>query len=48
MTIEYHPAVEGEVAEARDFYESRVPGLGQDFVDEFERQVLKIADKPGR
>ncbi len=48
MIVEYHPAVEGELAAARDFYESRVPGLGRDFVDEFERQVLKIAANPGR
>ncbi len=25
-----------------------MPGLGRDFVDEFERQVLKIAANPGR
>jgi plasmid stabilization system protein ParE len=48
MTIEYHPAVEQELAEARDFYEKRVPGLGNEFVDEFERQVLRIAATPAR
>jgi hypothetical protein len=26
MTVEYHPAVERELKEIRDFYESRVPG----------------------
>jgi toxin ParE1/3/4 len=48
MTIEYHPAVERELAEARDFYEKRAPGLGAQFIDEFERQVLRIAAAPGR
>lgn len=48
MIVEYHPAVAGELAEARDFYEERVPGLGREFIDEFERQVLKIAANPGR
>jgi hypothetical protein len=42
MTIEYHPAVEHELLEIRDFYERRVPGLGREFIDEFERQVLRI------
>ena len=48
MTVEYHPAVERELAEIRDFYELRVPGLGGEFIDEFERQVLRIAATPGR
>jgi plasmid stabilization system protein ParE len=48
MTIEYHPDVERELAEARDFYEKRAPGLGEQFIDEFERQVLRIAANPGR
>jgi len=48
MTIEYHPAVERELEEARAFYESRAPGLGSQFIDEVERQVLRIAATPGR
>ena len=48
MTIEYHPAVEQELEGARNFYEGRVPGLGRQFIDEFERQVLRIAATPGR
>jgi hypothetical protein len=46
MIVEYHPAVEQELQEARGFYEHRVPGLGREFIDEFERQVLRIAAKP--
>jgi plasmid stabilization system protein ParE len=48
MTVEYHPAVEQELTEIRDYYERRVPGLGKEFIDELERQVLRIATSPGR
>jgi hypothetical protein len=37
MRIDYHPAVADELEEIRDHYELRSPGLGSDFVDEFER-----------
>jgi plasmid stabilization system protein ParE len=48
MTIEYHPAVARELEEIRDYYDSKVPGLGAQFIDEFERQVLRIAATPQR
>jgi plasmid stabilization system protein ParE len=48
MRIEYHPALEGELLEVRDYYNERSPGLGDSFVDEFERQVLRIASNPER
>ncbi len=48
MRIEYHPALEKELQQVRDYYESKSIGLGADFVDEFERQVLKIATMPER
>ena len=48
MTVEYHPAVEGELKAIRDYYEARVPGLGREFIDEFERQVLRMAAAPER
>ncbi|HUF63246.1 MAG TPA: type II toxin-antitoxin system RelE/ParE family toxin [Verrucomicrobiales bacterium] len=43
MRVEYHPAVEAELMEIRRYYEERSPGLGTQFVDEFERQVLLLA-----
>ena len=43
MTVEYHPAVEAELKAIRDYYEERVPGLGREFIDEFERQVLRLS-----
>jgi toxin ParE1/3/4 len=48
MIVEYHPAVQRELEAIRDYYEERVPGLGREFVDEFERQVLRIAATPIR
>jgi plasmid stabilization system protein ParE len=48
MTIEHHPAVERELGEIRDSYESRSPRLGREFLDEFDRLVLRIAAAPGR
>jgi hypothetical protein len=47
MRVEYHPDVEGEIKEIRDYYEARSPGLGSAFVDEFERQVFEFGSKPG-
>ncbi len=48
MRIDYHPSISAELEEIRDHYESCSPGLGTDFVDEFERQVLTIAAMPTR
>ncbi len=48
MRVEYHPAVADELMEIRNYYETRSPGLGGRFVDEFERQILAIAAAPQR
>ncbi len=48
MRIEYHPDLEKELIEVRGYYNDRSPGLGDEFVDEFERQVLWIAAMPER
>jgi plasmid stabilization system protein ParE len=48
MSLEYHPAVGAELESIRAFYESRRPGLGKEFIEEFEKLVLQIADAPGR
>lgn len=48
MRVEYHPGVENELAEVRHYYEERSPGLGREFIDEFERQVLRLAATPAR
>ncbi len=48
MKVEYHPAVEAELREIQRYYEERSPGLGTQFIDEFERQVLAVAAAPER
>ena len=48
MKVEYHSAIEAEVRTIRDYYEEGSPGLGEAFVDEFERQVLELAARPER
>jgi plasmid stabilization system protein ParE len=48
MKIDYHPAVATELEEIRDYYDGQSAGLGRDFVNEFEKQVLAIAAMPTR
>ena len=48
MTVEYHPALAAELEQIRDYYNARRPGLGLEFIDEFERLVLRLAANPGR
>ena len=48
MRVEYHPAVEGELREIQGYYEKQSPGLGGQFLDEFERQVVALAATPER
>ncbi len=48
MRVEYHPFIGDELQEIRDYYEARSQGLGDDFVNEFEQQVLRIASMPLR
>ncbi len=46
MRVEYHPALERELREIIHYYNERSTGLGDEFLEEFERQVLKIASNP--
>jgi toxin ParE1/3/4 len=48
MRVEHHPAVELELAEIRDFYNERVPGLGGKFLEEFDQQIQRVALMPTR
>jgi toxin ParE1/3/4 len=48
MRVDYHPAVEAELKEIRNYYDARSSGLGAQFIDEFERQVLAVAATPER
>lgn len=44
MRIELHPAAERELIASAAYYESKLPGLGTDFLSEF-RQALSLFDK---
>jgi toxin ParE1/3/4 len=44
--VEFAPAVEQDVAEAADWYESRQPGLGAEFVEEIIRVWDALAANP--
>ena len=46
MNIEYHPELENELREIIGYYNGCVQGLGKDFLDAFEKQVLEIASAP--
>jgi len=46
MRIEYHPALQKDLQEVIDFYNSRSPGLGSEFLSNFEQQILRIAVSP--
>jgi toxin ParE1/3/4 len=46
MRIEYHPALETDLREVVDFYNSRSSGLGAEFLSDFEMLVLRIAFYP--
>ena len=48
MRVEYHPAIEAELRAIQNYYEERSSGLGEQFIDEFERQVLQLAARPER
>lgn len=45
---EFHPAAEIEFAEAKNFYNSRVPGLGDEFYHLVEDGIRKISEAPTR
>lgn len=46
MSYFFHPAAEAELLESAGFYESRVPGLGVNLIDEFEALAGLISKSP--
>ncbi len=44
MRIELHPAAGRELTDSATYYESKIPGLGTDFLKEF-RQALNLFQK---
>ena len=48
MKVEYHPAVEQDVAEIKERYRSASPKLAAEFESELRRVVAVAADNPKR
>ncbi len=48
MRVASHPEADEELEAAAQWYEERQPHLGQDFLDEFERTLRRIAAAPER
>lgn len=46
MKLSFHRAVQGEVAEACDWYDDRREGLGNEFFQELERVLAVISLHP--
>ena len=46
MKVEYHPAIEKELREIIKYYNKCSHGLGIEFLNQFEQQILKIASMP--
>ena len=44
--VEFRPEVEQDMADAADWYESRQPGLGTEFVEEVIRVWHAFAENP--
>jgi hypothetical protein len=48
MRIVSHPEADEELEAAALWYEERQPGLGDDFLDQFERALRRIVAEPER
>jgi hypothetical protein len=48
MHVVSHPDAEAELEAAAFWYEERQPGLGNDFLAEFESTLRRIVAEPGR
>lgn len=48
MRLIHHPAAEAELISAARFYETRVSGLGSDFLAEFDHCIAVILEAPER
>jgi toxin ParE1/3/4 len=48
MRVPSHPDADIELEEAAFYYEKRSEGLGDDFIEEFERTIERIVSSPTR
>ena len=42
MKVEIHPAAQAELSDASTYYETKVLGLGEDFLGEFHGAIEQI------
>lgn len=48
MRVNYHPDAEAELIEAARFYESKLPGLGAQFLNGVDHAISVISAAPDR
>ena len=48
MKVEFHAAADSELRAAANYYESRVPGLGDEFLTEVEAACSRLAELQAR
>lgn len=48
MQVVYHPEAEAELLEAVGFYEERLEGLGDRFLNEVDQRISEVLDAPNR
>jgi len=48
MRVVSHPEADEELEAAALWYEARQPGLGDDFLDQFERTLRRVVSEPER
>ncbi len=46
MRLTYHPEAEAELVAAAEFYESRSPTLGEEFLREFDVAISEVQKNP--
>ena len=46
MTFQFHPAATTEYLDSIAFYESRLAGLGADYIAEFEATMTRVCLEP--
>lgn len=46
MKIEFHPKATEELVDSAEFYESKVEGLGDEFINEIERTIQVLNENP--
>jgi hypothetical protein len=46
VQVRLHPGASADLTAAGDWYELQVPGLGLDLVEEFDRALEAIAERP--